>query len=126
MRRRPQSGSLIRSALMDQSLDLTLKPRNSTLATLSPVLKRLRLLEEDWRMAEFDHLHTQMVPSDEKQSRRTLRLNRGRRDFCLVNGSAAGGPDFSEAVYRGEEKWERRRPMVAKHLCGCESLSGLQ
>ena len=58
MRRRPQSGSLIRSALIDQSLDLTLQPCNSTLATLSPVLKDLSLLEEVWRMAEFDHLHT--------------------------------------------------------------------
>ena len=58
MRRRPQSGSLIRSALMDQSLDLKLKPRDSTLATLSPVLKSLSLLEEVWRMAEFGHPHT--------------------------------------------------------------------
>ena len=67
-----------------------------------------------------------MVPSDQKQSRRTLRLNRGRRDFCLVTGIAAGGPDFSEAVYMGEEKWERRRHRVAKHLGGYEPLSGLQ
>jgi hypothetical protein len=36
MRRRPQSGSLIRSAPTDQSLDLKLKPRDSTLATVSP------------------------------------------------------------------------------------------
>jgi hypothetical protein len=56
MRRRPQSGSLIRSALIDQSLDLTLQPCNSTLATLSPVLKSLGLLEEFWPMTEFDHL----------------------------------------------------------------------
>lgn len=55
---KPQTGRLIRSALMDQSLDLKLKPRDSTLATLSPVLKRLSLLEEDWRMAEFGHQHT--------------------------------------------------------------------
>lgn len=58
MHRRPQSGSLIRSVLIDQSLDLKLQPRNGTLATLSPVLKGLSLLEEVWRMAEFDHLHT--------------------------------------------------------------------
>ena len=66
MRRRPQSGSLIRSALIDQSLDLTLQPCNSTLATLSPVLKGLSLLEEVWRMAEFDHLHTTQDAPDEK------------------------------------------------------------
>jgi hypothetical protein len=38
--------SLGRSALIDQSLNLTLQPCNSTLATLSPVLKGLSLLEE--------------------------------------------------------------------------------
>ena len=81
MRRRPQSGSLIRSALMDQSLDLTLKPRDSTLATLSPVLKRLSLLEEVWRMAEFDHLHTthgafrrEAISQDITSEQRPLRL----------------------------------------------------
>jgi hypothetical protein len=58
MRRRPQSGSLIRSALIDQLLDLTLQPCNSTLATLSPVLKALSLLEEVWPMTEFGHLRT--------------------------------------------------------------------
>lgn len=58
MRRRPQSGSLIRSVLIDQSLDLKLQPRDGTLATLSPVLKGLSLLKEVWRMAEFDYLHT--------------------------------------------------------------------
>ena len=50
--------SLFHSLLIKQALDLTLQPRNSTLATVSPVLKSLRLLEEGWRMAEFDHLHT--------------------------------------------------------------------
>jgi hypothetical protein len=85
----------------DQALDLTLQPRNSTLATLSPVFKGLSLLEEIWRMAESDHLHTESRHLEEGQSRRTLRLNRGCRDFYLVNGSAAGGPDFSEAVYMG-------------------------
>ena len=50
--------SLFHSLLIKQALDLTLQPRNSTLATLSPVLKDLSLLEEVWRMAEFDHLHT--------------------------------------------------------------------
>ena len=81
VRRRPQSGSLIRSALMDQSLDLTLKPRDSTLATLSPVLKRLSLLEEVWRMAEFDHLHTthdafgrEAISQDITSEQRPLRL----------------------------------------------------
>jgi hypothetical protein len=49
--------SLFHSLLIKQALDLTLQPRNSTLATLSPVLKGLSLLEEVWRMAEFDHLH---------------------------------------------------------------------
>jgi hypothetical protein len=50
--------SLFHSLLIKQALDLTLQPRNSTLATLSPVLKGLNLLEGVWRMAEFEHLHT--------------------------------------------------------------------
>ena len=37
--------SLFHSLLIKQALDLTLQPRNSTLATVSPVLKSLRLLE---------------------------------------------------------------------------------
>jgi hypothetical protein len=93
--------SLFHSLLIKQALDLKLQPRDGTLAALSPVLKSLGLLEEVWRMAECDHLHTSRMLSEEKQSRRTLRLNRGCRDCCLPNGSAAGGPDFSEAVYMG-------------------------
>jgi hypothetical protein len=93
--------SLFHSLLIKQALDLTLQPRNSTLATLSPVLKSLSLLEEVWRMAESDHLHSESRHLEGGQSRRTLRLNRGCRDFCLVNGSAAGDPDFSKAVYMG-------------------------
>src|SRR3954468_13348909 len=50
--------SLFHSLLIKQTLDLKLQPRDGTLATLSPVLKGLSLLEEVWRMAEFDHLHT--------------------------------------------------------------------
>jgi hypothetical protein len=50
--------SLFHSLLIKPALDLTLQPRNSTLATLSPVLKGLSLLEQVWRMAEFDHLRT--------------------------------------------------------------------
>jgi hypothetical protein len=50
--------SLFHSLLIKQALDLTLQPRNSTLAALSPVLKGLSLLEEVWWMAEFGHLHT--------------------------------------------------------------------
>lgn len=96
---KPQTGRLIHSLLIKQAPDFTLQPRNSTLATVGPVLKGLRVLKEVWRMAEFDHLRTKSGHLEEKQSRRTLRLNRGSRDFCLVNGSAAGGPDFSEAVY---------------------------
>jgi hypothetical protein len=78
MRRRPQSGSLIRSALLDQSLDLKLKPCDSTLATLNPVLKRLCLLEEGggWQSSIICTPH--VIPSEEKQTRRTLRLNRDR------------------------------------------------
>ena len=41
-----KTGSLFHSLLIKQALDLTLQPRNSTLATVSPVLKRLRLLRE--------------------------------------------------------------------------------
>jgi hypothetical protein len=43
---KPETGSLIRSVLITQPLDLTLKPRNRTLATFGPTLKGLRLLEE--------------------------------------------------------------------------------
>ncbi|EIM30857.1 hypothetical protein MicloDRAFT_00003840 [Microvirga lotononidis] len=53
-----QTGRLIRSLLSEQALDFTLKSRDSTLTTVSPVLKGLRLLEGFWRMASFDHLHT--------------------------------------------------------------------
>jgi hypothetical protein len=56
--RRAQAGCLIRSTLIFQLSDLKLKPRYSTLAAVSPVLKGLRVLEEFWRMAEFDHLRT--------------------------------------------------------------------
>jgi hypothetical protein len=89
--------SLFHSLLIKQALDLTLQPRNSTLATLSPVLKGLSLLA-DGRVGSSAH---KSRPLEEGQSRKTLRLNRGCRDFCLVNGSAAGGPDFGEAVYMG-------------------------
>ena len=73
--------SLFHSLLIKQSLDLTLQPRNSTLATVSPVLKRLRLLREVWRMAEFDHLHTpngafgrEAISQDITSEQRPLRL----------------------------------------------------
>jgi hypothetical protein len=69
--------SLFHSLLIKQTLDLTLQPRNSTLATLSPVLKGLRVLKRFWRMADFDHLRTKSRHLEEGQSRRTLRLNRG-------------------------------------------------
>jgi hypothetical protein len=49
---------LIRSILILQLADLKLQPRNSTLAAVRPMLKGLRVLEEFWRMADFDHLHT--------------------------------------------------------------------
>jgi hypothetical protein len=51
-------GCLIRSMLILQLADLKLQPRNSTLAAVRPMLKGLRVLEEFWRMADFDHLHT--------------------------------------------------------------------
>jgi hypothetical protein len=63
--------SLFHSLLIKQALDLKLQPRSSTLATLSPVLKGLRVLKRFWRMAEFDHLRTKSRHSDERQSRRT-------------------------------------------------------
>lgn len=55
---KPQTGRLIHSLLIKQALDFTLQPRNSTLATVGPVLKGLRVLKRFWRMAEFDHLRT--------------------------------------------------------------------
>ena len=86
--------SLIHSPLIKQALDLTLQPRNSTLATVSPVLKSLRLLEEVWLLAEFDHLHTpngafgpeaisQDITSEQRPSRLLSRewVCRGRSGF---------------------------------------------
>jgi hypothetical protein len=73
--------SLFHSLLIKQALDLTLQPRNSTLATVSPVLKRLRLLGEFWLLAEFDHLHTpngafgrEAISQDITSEQRPLRL----------------------------------------------------
>ncbi|ANY84366.1 hypothetical protein BB934_39830 (plasmid) [Microvirga ossetica] len=69
------------SLLIKQALDLTLQPRNSTLATVSPVLKSLRLLREFWLLAEFDHLHTpngafgrEAISQDITSEQRPLRL----------------------------------------------------
>ena len=63
--------------LILQLSDLKLKPLNSTLAAVRPVLKGLRVLEEFWRMADFDHLHTNYVHSKQRHSYRGLYLNRG-------------------------------------------------
>ena len=76
--------SLFHSLLIKQALDLKLQPRNSTLATVSPVLKGPRVLKRFWRMADSDHLRTKSRHLDERQSPRTLRLNRGFRDCCLI------------------------------------------
>ena len=76
--------SLFHSLLIKQALDLTLQPRNSTLTTASPVLKGLRVLKRFWRMADFDHLRTKSRHLEERQSRRTIRLNSGCRDCCLT------------------------------------------
>ena len=73
--------SLFHSLLIKQALDLTLQPRNSTLATVSPVLNRLRLRGEFWLLAEFDHLHTthdafgrEAISQDIASEQRLLRL----------------------------------------------------
>jgi len=58
--RRAQVGCLIRLMLIFQLLDLKLQPSNSALATGSPLLKGLRVLEEFWWMADLDHLRTSM------------------------------------------------------------------
>jgi hypothetical protein len=57
-RRAAKTFSLSHPLLIKQALDLTLQPRNSTFAALSPVLKGLSPLEKVGRMAEFDHPHT--------------------------------------------------------------------
>jgi hypothetical protein len=62
--RKPQTSSLIRPLLIDQSLDVKLQPRNRPLAAVSPVLKGLRLLKEFWVLAEFDHLRTKHEQSE--------------------------------------------------------------
>ena len=49
--------------LVFQLSDLKLKPHNSTLTTVSPVLKGLCVLEEFWWMADLDHLRTNHVNS---------------------------------------------------------------
>jgi hypothetical protein len=41
----PQTGSLLRSVLLQQVLDLKLKLRNGALSTVGPIFKGLRLLE---------------------------------------------------------------------------------
>jgi hypothetical protein len=78
---KPQTGRLTHPLLSKQALDLTLQSRNSTLATVSPVLKGLCLLEWSWRMAEFDHLHTthnafgrEAISQEITSERRRLRL----------------------------------------------------
>lgn len=53
-----QTGCLIHPLLIQQALDLTLQPRNSTLPVISPVLRGLRVLKRFWRMEDFDHLRT--------------------------------------------------------------------
>ena len=45
MRSIPQTGSLIRSVLLQQLLNLKLKLGNGALSTVGPVLKDLRMLE---------------------------------------------------------------------------------
>ena len=111
--------SLFHSLLIKQALDLTLQPRSSTLATLSPVLKGLSLLEEVWRMAEFDHLHTtqgalgrEAISQDITSEPRLPRLLSrdwecsGRSDLAKLftwvkksgNVAATGWPSISAAV----------------------------
>ncbi len=58
LRRKPQAGCLVRLLLIDQSPDLKLKLRNSTLATVSPTIKGLCLLKELRLPADVDHLRT--------------------------------------------------------------------
>jgi len=62
--------------LIFQLSDLKLKPRNSTLTTVSPVLKGLRVLEEFWRTADLNHLRTNHVHSNQRQFHSRLNLNR--------------------------------------------------
>jgi hypothetical protein len=88
--RRAQAGCLIRSTLIFQLFGLKLQPRNSALATGSPMLKGLRVLEEFWWMAEFDHLRTKHVHSEHRLSRRKLVLNRGFGDFILRTRGCSG------------------------------------
>jgi hypothetical protein len=88
--RRAQVDCLIRLMLILQLLGFKLQPRNSTLATGSPMFKGLRVLEEFWWMAEFDHLRTKHVRSEHSLSRRKLVLNRGFGDFILRTGGCGG------------------------------------
>jgi len=93
--------SLFHSLLIKQALDLTLQPRNSTLATLSPVLKDLSLLEEVWRMAEFDHLHTTRDASRRDVFSQIITSEPRLPRLLSREWECSGGPDFSEAVYTG-------------------------
>jgi hypothetical protein len=63
--------------LVFQLSDLKLKPHNSTLTTVSPMLKGLRVLEEFWWMAGLDHLRTNHVNSEQRNLNRRLYLNKG-------------------------------------------------
>jgi hypothetical protein len=100
--RRAQVGCLIRLMLIFQLSDLKLQPRNSTLATGSPMLKGLRVLDEFGWMAEFDHLRTKHVRSEHRLSRRKLVLNRGFRDFILRTGGCGG-------------RWADSKPQIILH-----------
>jgi len=73
MGRRLQTGSLIFSLLLDQVLDPTLQPHNSTLAAVSPVLKRLCLLEEFWLIAHYDHQRTKHAATGREAMSQTIR-----------------------------------------------------
>jgi hypothetical protein len=90
--RRAQVGCLIRLMLIFQLLGFKLQPRNSTLATGSPMFKGLRVLEEFWWMAEFDHLRTKPVYSEHRLLRRKPVLNRGFGDFILRTGGCKCHP----------------------------------
>ena len=59
-----------------QLSDLKLKPHNSTLTTVRPMLKGLRVLEEFWWMADLDHLRTNHVSSEQRKFYRRLYLNK--------------------------------------------------
>jgi hypothetical protein len=93
--------SLSHSLLIKQAFDLTLQPRSSTLAALSPVLKGPGLLEEVWRMAEFEHLHTTQDAFRREVISQNITSEPRLPRLLSREWECSGRSGFGETVYMG-------------------------